>query len=77
MVVSGTRDEGLMQTAQVLTSLMSITELQDRFIDLEMNSDLAIEALYEVTGFDRMNLDAVLVYDAELDYEGIWRGMLP
>lgn len=77
MVVSGTRDEGLMQTAQVLASLMSITELQDRFIDLEMNSELAIEALYEVTGFDRMNLDAVLVYDAELDYEGIWRGMLP
>jgi hypothetical protein len=77
MVVAGTRDEGLMHTAQAVTSLASITELHARFPELATKSEPAIEALYEVTGFDRTNLDAVLVYEAELDYETIWRGALP
>jgi hypothetical protein len=77
MIVSGTRDEGMMNTAQAVTLLPSITELHDRFPDLTTDDEPALEALYEVTGFDRMNLDAVLVYEAELDYEAIWRGALP
>ena len=32
----------------------------------------AFEALYEVTGFDRINLDATLVYKAPLDHRPIW-----
>ena len=37
---------------------------------------LAFEALYKVTGFDRMNLDAMLVYVSSLDYRQIWGGEL-
>jgi hypothetical protein len=77
MIVAGTRDEGLMHTAQAVASLASVTELTNRFPDMAADGQPAIEALYEVTGFDRMNLDGVLVYDAELDYEAIWRGALP
>jgi hypothetical protein len=36
----------------------------------------AYELLYEVTGFDRTNLDAMLVYAGALDYRGIWGGEL-
>ena len=77
MVVAGTRDEGLMHTAQAVASLARVTELSERFPGLAADGQPAVEALYEVTGFDRMNLDGVLVYDAELDYETIWRGTLP
>ena len=36
------------------------------------DSAVAFEALYRVTGFDRMNLDAMLVYNSRLDYRSIW-----
>ena len=77
MVIAGTRDEGMMHTAQAVATLSSVTALQEQFPEFETSEVSAFEALFEVTGFDRMNLDAVTVYGAELDYETIWRGALP
>ena len=69
LIVAGTRDEGVMQAAQALTNPSDVAELVDRVGD-----STAFEVLYEVTGFDRMNLHAMLVYSANLDAELIWRG---
>ncbi len=69
LIVAGTRDEGVMQAAQALTNPSDVTELVDRVGDSP-----AFEVLYEVTGFDRMNLHAMLVYSANLDPELIWSG---
>jgi len=77
MVIAGTRDEGMMHTAQAVATLSSVTALQEQFPALEMSDPPAFEALFEVTGFDRTNLDAVTVYGAELDSGTIWRRALP
>lgn len=73
LIVAGTRDSGLMHAAQAITSLEDIGELEDV---LNTGQDAAaapaFEALYEVTGYDRINLDATLVYKAPLDYRPIW-----
>jgi len=69
LIVAGTRDEGVMQAAQVLTNPTDVAELVDR-----VGESTAFEVLYEVTGFDRMNLHAMPVYSANLDPELIWRG---
>ena len=45
-------------------------------IDMSLSIREAVEALYEVTGFDRMNLDAMVVYLSSLDYGQIWGGEL-
>ena len=75
LIVAGTRDSGLMHAAQAITSLGDIGELEDVMAAAAPGgSDAApaFEALYEVTGFDRINLDATLVYKAPLDYRPIW-----
>lgn len=69
LIVAGTRDEGVMQAAQALTDLAYIEELSTG-----LDEAAAFEALYEVTGFDRMNLHAMLVYSSALDQSRIWRG---
>ena len=75
LIVAGTRDSGLMHAAQAITTLADIGELEDVMTaPAPDGSDAApaFEALYEVTGFDRINLDATLVYKAPLDYRPIW-----
>ena len=75
LIVAGTRDSGLMHAAQAITTLADIGELEDvTAVVTPDGSDAApaFEALYEVTGFDRINLDATLVYKAPLDYRPIW-----
>ena len=74
LIVAGTRDSGLMHAAQAVTSLDDIAELEDVLSPAVTDSSTgpALEALYEVTGFDRINLDATLVYRAPLDYRPIW-----
>ncbi len=74
LIVAGTRDAGLMHAAQAVTSLDDIAELEDVLGPAVTDSSTgpALEALYEVTGFDRINLDATLVYKAPLDYRPIW-----
>ena len=76
MIVAGTRDEGLMHTAQALTNPVGVMALETRLPSVTGDDVPALEALYEVTGVDRTNLDAVLVYSAPLDYLGIWGGEL-
>ena len=74
LIVAGTRDAGLMHAAPAVTSLDDIAELEDVLGPAVTDSSTgpALEALYEVTGFDRINLDATLVYRAPLDYRSIW-----
>lgn len=74
VIIAGTRDAGVMQIAQTLSNLDDVMSLQDR-VDLASNDGApAFEALYQVTGFDRMNLDAMLVYWSELNVGRIWQG---
>ena len=74
LIVAGTRDSGLMHAAQAITTLADIGELEDVMAAAPDGSTdaPAFEVLYEVTGFDRINLDATLVYKAQLDYRPIW-----
>jgi hypothetical protein len=73
MIVAGTRDAGVMHVAQALSSMEDVTGLEQR-VDLAASGrSPAFEAVYEVTGFDRMNLDAMVVYSAPLDVGRIWR----
>jgi hypothetical protein len=76
MIVAGMRDAGLMHTAQAATSLADVTALQESLPGPPADGPLALEALYEVTGFDRVSLDAMLVYSNALDYRKIWGGEL-
>ena len=75
LIVAGTRDSGLMHAAHAISSLEDFGALEDVMgAAAPDNGDAApaFEALYEVTGFDRINLDATLVYKAPLDYRPIW-----
>ncbi len=74
LIVAGTRDSGLMHTAQAIATLSDISALEGALGSESADAATAFEALYEVTGFDRMNLDATLVYASSLDYRGIWGG---
>lgn len=76
MIIAGTRDAGVMHVAQALTSLDDVSDLEQRAAMDPADGPAAFEALYEVDGFDRMNLDAMLVYTARLDVPRIWHGSL-
>ena len=77
LIVSGTRDEGVMHVAQALTSADDVAVLEQQLDAHGAQGPAAFEALYEVAGFDRLNLDAMLVHWASLDYQQIWGGELP
>lgn len=77
MIIAGMRDAGLMYTAQAAASLTDVEALQASLPGIQADGPLAFEALYEVTGFDRVSLDAMLVYTGTLDYQKIWGGELP
>lgn len=77
LIVSGTRDEGVMHVAQALASADDIALLEQQLEAHGAEGPAAFEALYEVAGFDRLNLDAMLVHWADLDYQTIWRGEFP
>ena len=77
MIIAGMRDAGLMHTAQAAASLTDVEALQASLPGIPADGPLAFEALYEVTGFDRVSLDAMLVYTGTLDYQKIWGGELP
>jgi len=76
LIIAGTRDSGVMHTAQAITSRADVAALERTLALGSAQGPLAFEALYEVTGFDRMNLDAMLVYASSLDYRQIWGGEL-
>jgi hypothetical protein len=76
VVVSGTRDAGLMQAAHALSDPMFLSSLEQARPDPGGREPPAFEALYEVTGYGRTNLDAMLVHTAKLNYQQIWGGTL-
>ncbi|MCZ6586039.1 MAG: hypothetical protein O6930_08490, partial [Gammaproteobacteria bacterium] len=75
--IAGMRDARLMHTAQAAASLTDVEALQASLPGIRADGPLAFEALYEVTGFGRVSLDAMLVYTGTLDYQKIWGGELP
>jgi hypothetical protein len=77
MIVAGTRDAGLMHTAQAATTLANVEALEASQPGALSDGSIALEALYEVKGFDRVSLDAVLVYTGTLNYQNIWGGEIP
>ena len=76
MIVSGTRDAGLMQAAHALADPMFIASMEQQQPDRSKNQPPSFEMLYEVTGYGRTNLDAMLVHTAALNYQQIWGGVL-
>ncbi len=75
VIVSGTRDAGLMQAAHALADPMYIASMEQSRPDTGGVRPPAFEMLYEVTGYGRTNLDARLVHTAKLNYEQIWGGV--
>jgi hypothetical protein len=73
--VAGTRDEGLMQTAEAVTNPAMVQTSIDA-IAPDGDVPPAFELLYEVAGLGRSNLDALIVHAAELDRERITIGQL-
>jgi hypothetical protein len=67
VVIAGTRDLALMQTAEALTTGKSLTALSQSVADAP-----EFEALYEVYGMDRLNLDGKLLISAKMDSANIW-----
>lgn len=76
MIVSGTRDAGLMQAAHALADPMFVKSMEQQRPDLGKGQPPSFEMLYEVTGYGRTNLDAMLVHTAALNYQQIWGGVL-
>jgi len=75
VIIAGTRDAGLMHSAQALADPMYVGAVE-RALANGGELPQAFELLYEVTGFDRTNLDAMLVHAAALDHAEIWGGEL-
>ena len=76
MIVSGTRDAGLMQAAHAVADPMFVQSIEETRPDSNDARPPSFEMLYEVTGYGRTNLDAMLVHTAELNYQEIWGGIL-
>lgn len=74
VIVAGTRDEGVLHSAKAASDLMyaevAVASVGDSSAVREF------ELLYEVTGFDRTHIDAMLVHSAPIDATRIWRGTL-
>jgi len=73
VIVAGTRDEGVMHIAQVISDPAWVEATVDA---VPPDAHGAFELLYEVTGFDRTHIDAVLVHSAPLDDSVIWHGAM-
>jgi hypothetical protein len=73
VIIAGTRDPGMMQAAHALADPMFVRSLESARPDAGPQPP-AFEMLYEVTGFARTNLDAMLVHTAKLNYQQIWGG---
>jgi hypothetical protein len=72
MIIAGTRDAGLMQTAFAVTDHGHL-EAIDAAIPAQAEAlEPSFELLYEVAGFDRTNLDAVIVHAAPLAPRHNW-----
>jgi hypothetical protein len=69
MIVAGTRDVAAMHMSETITAQRTLDTLVS-----SAKSMPSFEALYEVYGMDRMNLDGRLLLTSPLDSERIWTG---
>jgi hypothetical protein len=69
VIIAGTRDIGLMQTAEVAASLPALKQLVRR-----VGPDKAFEALYAVEGMNRQNVGGRLLVASPVDDAVKWRG---
>jgi hypothetical protein len=69
VVISGTRDVAVMHTADAVTRAATLQQLSASAARAP-----AFEALYEVYGMDRMNLDGKLLLTSHLNTSRIWTG---
>jgi hypothetical protein len=76
VIVAGMRDAGLMEAAHALSDPIFSRSVEEARPDLGSAQPPAFEMLYEVTGYGRTNLDAMLVHSAKLNYQEIWGGNL-
>jgi hypothetical protein len=72
VVISGTRDVAVMHTAQAATRSRTLEQLT-----ASARGTPSFEALYDVYGMDRMNLDGHLLLTSKLDVGRIWTGEPP
>lgn len=72
ILVSGTRDAGLMHAANVVANVEELQHLDAMLDSGILAGTPGYEALYEVYGIDRMNFDAGLLYHQPLDPDRIW-----
>ncbi|MDP1929858.1 MAG: hypothetical protein Q8L60_00175, partial [Gammaproteobacteria bacterium] len=76
IIIAGTRDAGLMHTAQAVANSASLSAIGHSLAPSSSHLAGSYEVLYEVFGFNRMNFDATLVYSRTLDPGRIWGGEL-
>jgi hypothetical protein len=69
VIIAGTRDVAAMHMAETVTSPRTLETLMK-----SAGKAPAFEALYEVYGMDRLNLDGKLLLTSALDSETIWSG---
>jgi hypothetical protein len=69
IVISGTRDEAVMHTAEAVTQPATLRELT-----ASAHGAQSFEALYDVYGMDRMNLGGKLLLTSNLNTARIWTG---
>ncbi|MDT8398545.1 MAG: hypothetical protein RQ899_08025 [Pseudomonadales bacterium] len=77
ILIAGTRDAGLINAAQQITSVESLQRLEKELSasgPVSGQPENAFEALFEVHGFDHTNFDASLIYSKILDPGRIWVG---
>jgi hypothetical protein len=74
VIVTGTRDAGMMQAAHALSDPIFEHTVEQARPDAKSSQPPSFEMLYEVTGYGRTNLEARLVYSSKLNYEEIWGG---
>ncbi len=74
VIVTGTRDAGMMQAAHALSDPMFMKSVEQARPDAKSLQPPSFEMLYEVTGYGRTNLDARLVHSSKLNYQEIWGG---
>lgn len=73
VIIAGTRDEGVLHSAEAAADPHYV---QAALPAIEAIDSSQFELLYEVTGFDRTHIDAMLVHSGPIDATRIWRGTL-
>lgn len=73
VIIAGTRDEGVLHSAQAATDPMYLPMATAAVAEI---GAAQFELLYEVTGFDRTHIDAMIVHSAPIDATQIWHGVM-